>query len=72
MKGSYFSLTVAYVQCRVITGVDFATLTRAGPAGLLEPLARFPLVAFRTRTEEVLVHAVALGLILARVWVASI
>lgn len=48
------------------------TLTRGGLAVLLEPFTRLSLVALRTCAVEVLIHAVALGLILTRVWIASI
>lgn len=41
-------------------------------AVLLQPLARLPLVAFGTGAVEVLVHAVASGLVLTRVWITSI
>lgn len=47
-------------------------LTRSGLAVLLEPFTHLSLVAFRTRAVEVLVHAVALGFILTRVWITSI
>lgn len=47
-------------------------LTRGGLAVLLEPFTSLSLVAFRTSAVEVLVHAVALGLILTRVWITSI
>ncbi len=48
------------------------TLTRSSSAVLLQPFTRLSLVAFKTGTVEVLVHAVALGLILTRVWITSI
>ena len=48
------------------------TLTRGGSAALFESSARLPLVAFGTRTVEVLVHAVALGLVLAGVRITGI
>lgn len=47
-------------------------LTRGGLAVLLEPFTHLPLVAFRTRAVEVLVHAVALGPILTRVRITSV
>lgn len=47
-------------------------MTRGGLAVLLETFTRLPLEAFGTRAVEVLVHAVALGLVLARVWVARV
>lgn len=56
----------------VIAIITTVTLTEAGLAGLLDSVAGLPLVAFRTRTVEVLVHAVALGLVLTRVGITSI
>lgn len=50
----------------------WVTLTRAGLAALLELFTGLSLVAFGTRAVEVLVHAVALGLILTRVRITGI
>lgn len=48
------------------------TLTWGGLAVLFEPFAGFSLVAFGTRTVEVLVNAVTLSIILTRVWITSV
>lgn len=47
-------------------------LTRGGLAVLLDLFTLLSLVAFRTSAVEVLVHAVALGSILTRVWITSV
>lgn len=52
--------------------IPLATLTWSGLAILFEPFTHLSFVAFRTRTVEVLFHAMTLGLILTRVWITGI